>query len=472
MIDLEKKIDARVKKPFFTEMMILATTTGIDQKQYIKNIKELALLIRGFLEERNLIKKIECKPKVFWNFKGNKSIYNIDGGQLSLSVTGSASLGIRVGVLKNKPGDKTKDWCDFDESSTLSSNLVDKDNSHYEQEEESFIVKYDKMITGSRMIMEAAEVVKQHNAKGKWTSKPSVSDIVYLHGPIVYEATMYHLASDDNNPIPPFKMDFCKSLLSHQSDFFYKEFKKKELDKESRYFLPIYCEIINQIKKSKIPTYGIVERIRGLVSPGPVTSAILDELFQHNKFRLEELNAKKLNRTLDIKRVGTKSDGIKIKEKFEKRSVKDDVIFDLILDEGEYIKPVQIIKNPWGKWPRGKYSYTSYFDTVPEPYSSFLKISEFKRPIRIETLNVLDSYDEDMKFTFYSAKLLPQYCFPLGLDTVDKMTKVPGWMRNAMRNEYVSKLLRKTLDSNESKENINMVLKSFLSGRNWWVRPK
>ena len=37
MIDLEKKIDARVKKPFFTEMMILATTTGIDQKQYIKN---------------------------------------------------------------------------------------------------------------------------------------------------------------------------------------------------------------------------------------------------------------------------------------------------------------------------------------------------------------------------------------------------------------------------------------------------
>ena len=77
-----------------------------------------------------------------------------------------------------------------------------------------------------------------------------------------------------------------------------------------------------------------------------------------------------------------------------------------------------------------------------------------------------------MKFTFYSAKLLPQYCFPLGLDTVDKMTKVPSWMRNAMRNEYVSKLLRKTLDSNESKENINMVLKSFLSGRNWWVRPK
>ena len=50
MIDLEKKIDARVKKPFFTEMMVLATTTGIDQKQYIKNIKELALLIRGFLE--------------------------------------------------------------------------------------------------------------------------------------------------------------------------------------------------------------------------------------------------------------------------------------------------------------------------------------------------------------------------------------------------------------------------------------
>ena len=182
---------------------------------------------------------------------------------------------------------------------------------------------------------------------------------------------------------------------------------------------------------------------------------------------------KKLNRSWDVKPVGTKSDGDTIVEKFQKRAVKDDMIFDLILDPGEYIKPVQIIKQLESKWPRGKYaSYTSMFTDLAEPFSTFLKVSEDKRPLRVETLNILDSYDEDMKLTFHSARLLPQYCFPLCLDTVDKLSKVPSWLRNSMRSNYINNLLRKTLESSASKQQINMVLKSFVSGRNWWVRPK
>ena len=50
---------------------------------------------------------------------------------------------------------------------------------------------------------------------------------------------------------------------------------------------------------------------------------------------------------------------------------------------------------------------------MPEPFSTFLKVSELKRPIKIETLNVLESYDKDIDFTYHSTKLLPEYCFPL-----------------------------------------------------------
>ena len=203
----------------------------------------------------------------------------------------------------------------------------------------------------------------------------------------------------------------------------------------------------------------MVERIGGVVSPGPVMSAVIDELFHNQskkKFgRLYELNLKKLNRSWDVKPVGTKSDGDTIVDKFQNRAVKDDIIFDLILDPGEYIKPVQIIKQLESKWPRGKYaSYTSMFTDLAEPFSTFLKVSEDKRPLRIETLNILDSYDEDMRLTFHSAKLLPQYCFPLGLDTVDKLSKVPSWLRNSMRSNYINNLLRKTLESNASKQQI------------------
>ncbi len=469
-------IEARTKKNFFTEMMFLANTTGVDQKEYIKNIIELARLLKKYLKDRDLIKKIEFEPNKYWKSIANKkSIYNIDGGQLSLSIPGSASFGIRVGVLRNRPGDQSDNWCDFSESQTLTSNLVDRDNSHYEQQEEEFVMKYDKMLTGSRMIMEASEVVKQQLGKGKW-DKPSTNDIIYLHGPIAYESTMYHLATDEENPIPPFKKEFCKTLFPDINNVFFKDLKKKELDIEFRYFLPLYSEILKQIQASKIPTYGVVERIGGVVSPGPVMNAVIDELF-HNQTkrsygRLYELKLKKLERTWDIKPVGTPSDGNEIEKKFKRRSVKDDIIFDLILDPGEYISPVQIIKQPEGKWPRGKYSYVSMHSHLAEPFATFLKVSEDKRPFRIETLNVLDSYDEDMKLTFHSAKLLPQYCFPLGLDTVDKLSKVPSWLRNSMRSNYINNLLRKTLESNASKQQINMMLKSFVSGRNWWVRPK
>ena len=59
--------------------------------------------------------------------------------------------------------------------------------------------------------------------------------------------------------------------------------------------------------------------------------------------------------------------------------------------------------------------------------------------------NLLDH--DDLDLTFHSAKLLPQYAFPLGLDTVDKLAKVPSWMRNSMRNEYQMRMLRSLIDS-------------------------
>ena len=137
--DLEKKIDDRLQKPFFTDMLILAAATGTDHFKYKKKIKELAIFIREKLQERNLIKKLKYRPKEFWNFKGKKNIYNIDGGQLSLSVTGAAALGLRVGVYKVRPGEKSDQREDSDESTTLTANLIDKATSHYEQEDDTFM---------------------------------------------------------------------------------------------------------------------------------------------------------------------------------------------------------------------------------------------------------------------------------------------------------------------------------------------
>ena len=136
----EKKIDDRLQKPFFTDMLILAAATGTDHFKYKAKIKELALFIRDKLQERNLIKKLKYRPKEFWNFNGKKSIYNIDGGQLSLSVTGAAALGLRVGVYRVKPGDKSDQREASSESTTLTANLIDSATSHYEQDDDTFMI--------------------------------------------------------------------------------------------------------------------------------------------------------------------------------------------------------------------------------------------------------------------------------------------------------------------------------------------
>ena len=69
--NIEKKIDDRLQKPFFTDMLILAAATGTDHFKYKAKIKELALFIREKLKKK-LDKKTKYRPKEFWNFKGKK----------------------------------------------------------------------------------------------------------------------------------------------------------------------------------------------------------------------------------------------------------------------------------------------------------------------------------------------------------------------------------------------------------------
>ena len=73
MSEIEKKIDARLKKPFFTEMLTMAYITGANHSNYLETVKKWAMHFREILQERNLIKKIVHRPKEFWNFKGKKN---------------------------------------------------------------------------------------------------------------------------------------------------------------------------------------------------------------------------------------------------------------------------------------------------------------------------------------------------------------------------------------------------------------
>ena len=74
MSEIEKKVDARLKKPFFTEMLTMAYVNGANHSDYLETVKKWAVFFREKLEERDLIKKIKHRPKEFWNFKGKNNL--------------------------------------------------------------------------------------------------------------------------------------------------------------------------------------------------------------------------------------------------------------------------------------------------------------------------------------------------------------------------------------------------------------
>jgi|TARA_B110000259_G_scaffold185585_1_gene234940 hypothetical protein len=468
---IEQKIEARLKKPFFTEMLVMAVSTGSNHTKYIEVVKEWSLFIRKKLEERNLIKNIKHRPKEFWNFKGKKKIYNIDGGQLSLAVPGGATMGVRVGTYRVKPGDYSKDTREgFDDSSTLISNLVDRTgHSHYE-EDGDFDLDYKKMLEGSRMIMELAEVVKQSEAKGKWNEKPTKDDVIFLHGPIIYQAAMYHLSSSQNSKSPPYKEGFFNSLLQHSPNFQLDIFKNrnKEDEKDLRTFLPIYCELGNYIKNSNVPTYGVVER--SINKSSVVQKAVIGELYQTKTREWLMLKQRDFGWSWNTKRVDGSDEGEKVLDIFKQYMLGDPNLFDLILDEGEYLEPIQVTKQYEEKYSSLDYIFRNVFKTMPEPHVTYLKTSEFRKPLRIETLNVTSNFHDDIDLVYHSAKMLPQYAFPLGLDTVDKLAKIPSWMKNSFRNAYQMQMLRSVIDSG-NKEHIELGLKSLIPNRTGWNRP-
>ena len=108
----------------------------------------------------------------------------------------------------------------------------------------------------------------------------------------------------------------------------------------------------------------------------------------------------------------------------------------------------------------------------PDPFATYLKISEHKKPIRIECLNKSESYKDDLNMVLHSSRLLKNYSFPVGLDIVDKLAKTPGWMRKNVRTNAIMVTMRKAMESGD-KRAIALARKIAVSSdRSFFNRPK
>ena len=83
----------------------------------------------------------------------------------------------------------------------------------------------------------------------------------------------------------------------------------------------------------------------------------------------------------------------------------------------------------------------------------------------------VENHFQDYEYILATARLLPNYGFPVGLNVVDKFAKIPNWMSKASRKYYATHLLKQAIRSKDQ-NTISLAVKILSKKvRSWRNRP-
>jgi hypothetical protein len=370
-----------------------------------------------------LIKRFDRTAKNFWHAVSGKTVAFIDGGVARIDLPSAAPMGIRVGAYSVKIGDETENREAFSTELALVDEL-------YSGEGWSF----DDVFEDTQKMTDAARIIGEASAGLKQLRKNSNLAAVFLHGPLV-------------NPVAPYGTEGFPSFSNEAAQLLFGDSDRQFSDRE-RHFVVLYRMILEEIAKQGKPVFGVVERS---IAKRPSV------LFAH-------IDA--------IQDLGSLSpdDAQKIRNDLVSYRLNDAAVMGVMLSPGEYCEPIGIDRQqPSNKWPMNWYSDIKAY---PKALSTYIKSSDEADPFRVETHEDLAIPDWSLEMIFQTARLLPNYGFPVGLDIADKFAKVPNWMSQGIRKEHAVALLRNAMKSGEPKT-IEFAKKVLTArGRDWLFRPK
>ena len=426
--DIKNKIKSN--SSLFTNFVKNAVTASPKvQNNFLDVSTQVALIVKKILEDADLITDLKYKGKDTWSENKSKTACFVDGGVDKTSIISSAPLSIRAGsyIVKPDAADKNREF--FEESMVFLGDLYDPKNELYDFAEDDF--DEDQMLNkkkdGARIIFEAVTIVKHILLNRKF-------DYCFLHGPI--EAT-----------VMPFTVmgfpTFTKFAVENMLPFY----NKNRLNAEARHFINVYLEALNSIKKSKFPIYGIVETSNS-------APYIKNLLFNYkSKGTISEKDFKSTLATI------------------KKYKITDSHLLEIILKSSQAIKPLEVKKQIKGFSVTSGSAWEDKIESFPSVHIGYIKINDHSAPIRIESLNPSKSLIKDYEYILATAKLLPNYGFPVGLNVVDKFAKIPNWMSKASRKYYATHLLKQAIRSKDQ-NTISLAVKILSKKvRSWRNRP-
>lgn len=421
---IRRRIEARVGQgEFMTGLLRVAQreSTAV-QQNFVDRLSHIAEMMRELLDQNEMIHRLSYRPREFWPAQKDTSIAFIDGGVAKIDLPSAAPLGIRVGSYIVRPGDESEQRERFNIELSLVDDLFSPEGQ-----------VFDNDFPDTAKLRDVARMTSEIAAGYRLGKSGQPPDLIVLHGPLINPVAPYGLED-----FPPFGTDACRVFFDDESF---------SGDAEERQFVALYLELLRRMKDVGQPVIGVVERSVG--RDPVVLRRILNALQDRQHLKRDDVR--------------------NIFDEITAYGLNDASLFDIVLEEGEYIAPTPVDRQgPENKWPD---RWKQWIRDYPKAITTYLKPSAMALPFRIEGFEGGVGFKTALDLVLHTSRLLPSYGFPVGLDIVDKFAKVPAWMSRGVKGQHQVVLLRKALESGDPR--VVTFAKRVLAakGRDWWFRP-
>ena len=429
-----QRVRARISQgEFLANLLRVASTESSDvQQHFVRHTSVLTRQVRTILDQRGMICRVDYQPGTYWPAQRGRIYGFIDGGVANIEIPTSAPIGIRVGSYVVRPGDTTPAREQFNIELAIMDELYGTQAGLYSAEES------DDPFADTMKLRDAARIMSETAAALRLASRTEDRpDAILIHGPLVNPAAPYGLEH-----FPPLQEASARKLLGDE---------EWSGNVGERTFVRFEFELLRRLKDTGVPVAGIVERAKA--GAFPFFRGLMKHVTSLPDNKLKERHAERL-----IERV-------------EAFGLNDTAILDLVLREGEYIAPVPIDRQgDRAKWPKHG-GLDHWIEKYPKALTTFIKPSEHAQPFRIEGFEGTAGFDGIVDLAVHTSRLLPSYVFPVGLDIVDRYSKVPAWLSAGVRSRHQVMLLRKAFESGDQR--LLTYAKRVLAskGRDWLFRP-
>lgn len=419
-------VKERLREPhILAEMVKLSLSHSSEaQKQFLQVLEQLADGMREMLEEAGLIKSVEIDHRSLWSELADQPISFVDGGMANVTSLGAEPVAVRVGSYTVVPGKKTLDREQFRMEKQLVAELFDLTSSHG---------LFDDLFEDPSKLRDAARFCIEASAAVQCIGNSPKPKFIFLHGALVNPVSAYA-----DKHFPAFSRCGLEILLPPE--------ERNRTGRDAT-FVSVYLHLLKTLQMSGVNVASVVERASGSML---VSTTLLDRLknspVSPGSGPLEEA-----------------------KSRIRDYRIPDAVLFHAILNEGEYLSPVEVDRNVEEKRPN--YS-KDIIDQYPKPRVTYVGVGQFAQPLRVEFFDEPPvGFDLCIRLVVHACRLMPNYAFPAGLDIVDKFAKVPNWMNRPIHSTMAVQLMKRAMDTGNPK--MVEAAKRMLCGtkRDWLFRP-